>query len=137
MYRAVGYLSTHLADIPFDHVSGTIPHLAGRVLDLDEVPIPGVYVTGWIKRGPIGLIGHTKGDALETITSLLEDAASLPRASSSSGDIVEFLGQRGVPFVTNEGWGRLDLHEMALGAVEGRERVKVVSREEMTAISNG
>ncbi|GGU20894.1 pyridine nucleotide-disulfide oxidoreductase [Lentzea flava] len=138
VYRAVGYLSTHLTDIPFDHVSGTIPHLAGRVLDLDEVPIPGVYVTGWIKRGPIGLIGHTKGDALETITSLLEDASSLPRATSAAPDaIVQFLEQRGVPFVTNEGWRKLDLHEIALGAAEGRERVKVVSREEMTAISNG
>ncbi len=138
VYRAVGYLSTHLVDIPFDHVSGTIPHLAGRVLDLDEVPIPGVYTTGWIKRGPIGLIGHTKGDALETITSLLEDAASLPLATASSPDaIVQFLEQRGVPFVTNEGWGKLDLHEIALGATQGRERVKVVSREEMTSISNG
>ena len=116
VYRAVGYLSTHLADIPFDHVSGTIPHHAGRVLDLDEVPMPGVYTTGWIKRGPIGLIGHTKGDALETITSLLEDADSLPRATAPSPEaIVEFLEQRGVPFVTNDGWRRLDAHEIALG----------------------
>ncbi|MEV6716517.1 FAD-dependent oxidoreductase [Lentzea sp. NPDC051208] len=138
VYRAVGYLSTHLPDIPFDHVSGTIPHQAGRVLDLDEVPMPGVYTTGWIKRGPIGLIGHTKGDALETITSLLEDAAELPRATSPSpAAVVEFLEQRGVPFVTNEGWGRLDAHEIALGAAHGRDRVKVVSREEMTTISNG
>ncbi|MCR3747091.1 FAD-dependent oxidoreductase [Lentzea californiensis] len=138
VYRAVGYLSTHLADLPFDHVSGTIPHHAGRVLDLDEVPMPGVYTTGWIKRGPIGLIGHTKGDALETVTSLLEDAAALPQATSPSPEaVVEFLEQRGVPFVTNEGWGRLDAHEIALGAAHGRERVKVVSREEMTAISNG
>jgi ferredoxin--NADP+ reductase len=138
VYRAVGYLSTHLADLPFDHVSGTVPHLAGRVLDLDEVPMPGVYVTGWIKRGPIGLIGHTKGDALETITSLLEDAAALPRAVSPSPDaVVQFLEQRAVPFVTNEGWTRLDAHEIALGAEHGRERVKVVSREEMTAISRG
>ncbi|MFD9702812.1 FAD-dependent oxidoreductase [Lentzea sp. NPDC059081] len=138
VYRAVGYLSTHLPGIPFDHVSGTIPHLAGRVLDLDEVPMPGVYTTGWVKRGPIGLIGHTKGDALETVTSLLEDAESLPRCASPSPEaVVEFLTQRGVPFVTNEGWRRLDLHEVALGAVQGRDRVKVVAREEMTAVANG
>ncbi|MFD4671979.1 FAD-dependent oxidoreductase [Lentzea sp. NPDC058450] len=138
VYRAVGYLSSHLVDIPFDHVSGTIPHEAGRVLDLDEVPMPGVYTTGWIKRGPIGLIGHTKGDALETITSLLADADTLPRAvSPSTGAVVEFLAARGVPFVTNDGWGRLDAHEIALGAAHGRERIKVVSREEMTSVSNG
>ncbi|WP_237048194.1 FAD-dependent oxidoreductase [Lentzea guizhouensis] len=138
VYRAVGYLSTHLADIPFDHVSGTVPHLAGRVLDLDEVPMPGVYVTGWIKRGPIGLIGHTKGDALETVTSLLDDAAVLPQATSPSPDaVVQFLEQRAIPFVTNEGWQKLDAHEIALGAAQGRDRVKVVPREEMTSISNG
>ncbi|GLZ32665.1 pyridine nucleotide-disulfide oxidoreductase [Lentzea sp. NBRC 105346] len=134
VYRAVGYLSTHLADIPFDHQSGTVPHAAGRVLDLDEVPMPGVYVTGWIKRGPIGLIGHTKGDALETITSLLED--ELPPAPFRSPEaIVQFLEQRAIPFTTNEGWLKLDAHEVALGAAEGRERIKVVDRDEMTRVS--
>ncbi|GGP38180.1 FAD-dependent oxidoreductase [Saccharothrix coeruleofusca] len=136
VYRAVGYLSTQLADLPFDHATGTVPHAAGRVLDLDEQALPGVYVTGWIKRGPIGLIGHTKGDALETITSLLADADALPEAAHPEADaIVRFLEQRAVPFTTVEGWRKLDAHEIALGAERGRERIKVVDRESMTAIS--
>ncbi|XVV03875.1 FAD-dependent oxidoreductase [Actinosynnema sp. CA-248983] len=135
VYRAVGYLSSHLPDVPFDHQSGTVPHQAGRVLDLDDQAIPGVYVTGWIKRGPIGLIGHTKGDALETVTSLLADAPLLPEPPVADPDaVVRFLEQRAVPFTTNEGWLKLDAHEIALGQPQSRARVKVVDRAEMTAV---
>ncbi|MGW4521366.1 FAD-dependent oxidoreductase [Amycolatopsis sp. NPDC004378] len=138
VYRAVGYLSSHLAEIPFDHVNGVVPNEAGRVLDLDENQLPGVYVTGWIKRGPIGLIGHTKGDAAETIASLLADAETLSAPKYDSPDaILDFLAARGIPFTTWEGWGKLDAHEKALGLAAGRERIKVVERDEMTRVSRG
>jgi ferredoxin--NADP+ reductase len=136
VYRAVGYLSSALAELPFDHASGTVPHEAGRVLDLDEEHIPGVYVTGWIKRGPVGLIGHTKGDAAETIANLLEDAPELANPGQPEPDAVTaFLTERGIPFTTWEGWGQLDTHERSLGEPEGRERVKVVERDEMVRVS--
>ncbi|MFI9449241.1 FAD-dependent oxidoreductase [Amycolatopsis sp. NPDC052450] len=136
VYRAVGYLSSHLPEIPFDHTTGTVPNQAGRVLDIDEDQVPGVYVTGWIKRGPVGLIGHTKGDAAETIASLLADADALAAPAVDDPDaILGFLTERGVPFTTWEGWGKLDAHEKALGVPHGRERVKVVERDEMTRIS--
>ena len=138
VYRAVGYLSSHLPEIPFDHTTGTVPNQAGRVLDIDEEQVPGVYVTGWIKRGPVGLIGHTKGDAAETIASLLADADDLTAPAVEDPDaILGFLTERGVPFTTWEGWGKLDAHEKSLGVPHGRERVKVVERDEMTRISRG
>ncbi|HET6709301.1 FAD-dependent oxidoreductase [Amycolatopsis sp.] len=138
VYRAVGYLSSHLPELPFDHVAGVVPNQAGRVLDLDENQLPGVYVTGWIKRGPVGLIGHTKGDAAETIASLLADADTLQAPKFTAPDaILDFLEARGIPFTNWDGWGRLDAHEKALGSAAGRERVKVVEREEMTRISRG
>ncbi|MFE6189617.1 FAD-dependent oxidoreductase [Streptomyces sp. NPDC056465] len=133
VYRAVGYYSEELPKLPFDVVSGTVPHAAGRVLTGDE-PMPSVYVTGWIKRGPIGLIGHTKGDANETVACLLEDHAAgrLPTPAQPGADaIVDFLEQRGVRYTTKEGWHRLDAHEQALGAEQGRERIKVVERAAM------
>ncbi len=137
VYRAVGYLSSHLPEVPFDHTTGTVPNQAGRVLDIDEDQVPGVYVTGWIKRGPVGLIGHTKGDAAETIASLLADADNLAAADNGADPdaILGFLSDRGVPFTTWEGWGKLDAHEKALGVPHGRERVKVVERDEMTRVS--
>lgn len=132
VYRAVGYMSSHLADLPFDHGAGVVPHDKGRVLDMDGVMMEGTYVTGWIKRGPIGLIGHTKSDAAETVTSLLADLPGIPPAEVSDPDaILAHLAGRGVDYTTWAEWERLDAHEIALGAEQGRERVKVVPREDM------
>lgn len=133
VYRAVGYYSDELPKLPFDVVSGTVPNAAGRVLDGEE-PMTSVYVTGWIKRGPVGLIGHTKGDANETVACLLEDHAAgrLPAPPVPDPDaVVDLLEQRGIRYTTREGWHRLDAHERTLGLPEGRERIKVVDREAM------
>ncbi|MEB3367651.1 FAD-dependent oxidoreductase [Saccharopolyspora mangrovi] len=136
VYRAVGYLSSPVADLPFDAKKGTVPNDGGRVLDLDGDHIPGVYTTGWIKRGPVGLIGHTKGDALETINNLLEDLDKLPEAEEpDSHSIIEVLEERGIEYTTWDGWTRLDDHEKSLGEPHGRERIKVVARDEMVKIS--
>ena len=132
VYRAVGYLSTHLADLPFDHHAGVVPHDAGRVLEMDGVQLDATYVTGWIKRGPIGLIGHTKSDAAETVTSVLADLPGIRPPEISDPDAVfEHLSESGVDFTTWEEWERLDAHEVALGEAGGRERVKVVPRDAM------
>ena len=132
VYRAVGYLSTHLDGLPFDHDAGVIPHDAGRVLDIDGGLIEGTYVTGWIKRGPVGLIGHTKSDAAETINSLLSDRPGLRAPAVHDADaILTHLSDRGVDYTTWAEWEHLDAHEVALGAEQGRERVKVVAREDM------
>ncbi|BAJ26998.1 MULTISPECIES: FAD-dependent oxidoreductase [Kitasatospora] len=130
VYRAVGYRSDELPKLPFDPLSSTVPHQAGRVQE-NGVHLPSVYVTGWVKRGPVGLIGHTKGDANETVACLVADhAAGLlrPAAEPAEDAVVDFLRARGVDFTTWEGWHHLDAHEKALGAAEGRERVKVVDR---------
>ncbi len=132
VYRAVGYLSSHLSDLPFDHFEGVVPNAAGRVLECDGVEMYGTYVTGWIKRGPIGLIGHTKSDAAETISSLLTDLPVLhPPEVTDPDAILDHLSSTGVDYTTWDDWERLDAHEISLGEVQGRERVKVVAREDM------
>ena len=137
VYRAVGYRSTPLEGLPFDHGSGTIPHEAGRVLE-GGAPKEAAYVTGWIKRGPVGLIGHTKSDASETIACLLEDLDSLPAPSGGDPDaLLRHLLDSGVEITLWDHWERLDAHEIALGESAGRERVKVVERDEMVAVSRG
>jgi len=146
VYRAIGYFGSELPEVGFDARRGVIPNDGGRVLDGAGTPVPGIYATGWIKRGPVGLIGHTKGDALETIGNLLEDRLDLPAAEHPEEDaILELLAERGIEYTTWEGWLKLDAHERALGAAASpvqtangpveRERVKVVSREEMVQIS--
>ncbi len=141
VYRAVGYFGSALEEIEFDNRRGVIPNEAGRVLDVHDEPVPGIYATGWIKRGPTGLIGHTKGDALETIGCLLEDRLDLPAADEpEESAIIDLLEKRGVEYTTWEGWLKLDAHELTLGTRYDnngvvRERIKVVPREEMVTIS--
>lgn len=136
VYRAVGYFGSPLDGIPFDERHGVIPNHEGQVLGDDNQKVPGVYATGWIKRGPVGLIGHTKSDAMETIQHLVTDQASWWAPSDpDEQSVVDLLDGRGVLYTNLDGWHRLDAHEQALGAPKGRERVKVVPRDEMIRIS--
>ena len=155
VYRAVGYYSSPIPGLPFDERAGVVPNVEGRVIEGDTTKdesapvIPGVYATGWIKRGPVGLIGSTKSDAQQTISHLVEDASEgrLHANTSEVGHeaMVALLESRGVEFTTWEGWELLDAYEQALGEAYGelpggrgtRERVKVVSRRTMTDISRG
>ena len=136
VYRAVGYRSEAITAVPFDHGTAVIPNDGGHVVDPAGEVVPGVYVTGWIKRGPVGLIGNTKSDAKETTDMLIADALAgrlTPRTAAK--DITEYLEAQGIPYTTWDGWHKLDAHERSLGSAEGRERKKVVEWDEMVAHS--
>ena len=142
VYRAIGYFGSAVPDIQFDEERGTIRNAEGRVLGADGKPVQGLYTSGWIKRGPVGLIGHTKGDALETIGHIIEDAEHLYTAEQPDEQaILDLLDQRGVEYSDWNGWQELDNYEMSLGELETqsgpveRERVKVVDRDEQIRIS--
>jgi ferredoxin--NADP+ reductase len=131
VYRAVGYFGSPIVDAPFDTARGVIPNVEGRVS-------PGLYATGWIKRGPVGLIGHTKSDAMETIAHLVADAENgVLSAPTVEGDVLDLLAERDVAYTTWDGWLALDAHERGLGAAHehARERVKVVPRDEQVELS--
>ncbi|HLR45433.1 MAG TPA: FAD-dependent oxidoreductase [Brevibacterium sp.] len=141
LYRAVGYFGSPLKDIPFDADRGVITNVEGRVhagtsqaTAADTPVVDGLYATGWIKRGPVGLIGHTKGDALQTITHLIEDrdAGRLPEPEDPSEDaVMALLDARGVDYSDWDGFHRLEVAERALGEPQGRERVKIPTRDGM------
>lgn len=143
LYRAVGYFGSPLPGIPFDKKFGVIPNHEGQVLMRDKETgqsrqMYGVYATGWIKRGPVGLIGHTKSDAMETIKHLINDLGNWWRPESPSEEsVIELLESRGIQWTDLDGWHRLDEHELALGSAEERTRIKVVPRDEMVGISRG
>ncbi|MFM2277704.1 MAG: hypothetical protein RIT12_1100 [Actinomycetota bacterium] len=131
VYRAIGYFGSELDSIPFDHKAGVITNAAGRVLDENGEHIPGIYATGWIKRGPIGLIGHTKSDAMETIACVIEDKNTWWQpAHADEDDVVALLKSKGVQFLGWPEWLKIDATEKALGAAQDRERVKLVERED-------
>jgi ferredoxin--NADP+ reductase len=141
VYHAVGYRGTPIEGLPFDTARGVVRNVGGRVVGDDGIPVPGFYATGWIKRGPSGLIGHSKKDAQETVERVLEDAGALveggpaPPGAPDPEGILRTLAERGIEVIQWKDWEVLDAYERALGAAQGRERVKVVSREEMTDIA--
>ncbi|WP_213815569.1 FAD-dependent oxidoreductase [Glaciihabitans sp. dw_435] len=137
IYRAVGYFGSELDGIPFDEKRGVIPNREGQVIDDVDQQLHGIYATGWIKRGPVGLIGHTKSDAMETIKHVVNDQPSWwTPVSPDEESVVELLKSRGVEFTNLDGWHNLDAHEMSLGEPQGRIRIKVVPRDEMVRVSN-
>ena len=138
VYRAVGYFGSPVDEMPFDAKYGVIKNDEGRVLDANGIQIPGTYCTGWIKRGPVGLIGHTKADAIETISHVIADRAKWWEPSAPGEDaVVETLRSRGVEFIAWENWLNIDSTEKNLGEALGRERLKLHNRAEMLEISKG
>ncbi|MFF8816873.1 FAD-dependent oxidoreductase [Leucobacter sp. NPDC015123] len=129
VYRTIGYRSTPVPGVPFDDATGTIPDDAGRILGTDGVPIPRLYATGWIRRGPVGLIGSTKSDAAEAIDSLIADLSQRPRTTPVGA--ADALVARLTDAVGWDGWLRIDEAEKRLGAERGRERTKIVNRDEL------
>ncbi|HEY4413113.1 MAG TPA: NADP oxidoreductase, partial [Gaiellaceae bacterium] len=126
VFRSVGYRGVALPGVPFDEGSGTIPNEGGRVA-------PGLYVAGWIKRGPSGVIGTNKKDATETVELLLADFADGPRKGATAADIDALLDERNVRRVLYAGWQSIDEHERGAGEKQGRPRVKLCTWDELLA----
>jgi ferredoxin--NADP+ reductase len=133
--RSVGYRGTALDEVPFDSGRNVIPHTDGRV-ERDGVTVPGEYVAGWIKRGPTGIIGTNKKDAVQTVASLLADAVAgtLPAPATPTAEAVDaLLAERGVEVVTTAGWRSIDAAERALGATRGRDRTTIHDTADLLA----
>jgi len=130
---AVGYRGVALPGLLFDEVAAVIPGEAGRIRREradGRVVATGEYVTGWITRGPQGVIGTNKSGARETARSVLADAAELLRRPDPGG-LAGWLSVCGIPAVTVGGWDRIDAAEVALGRREGRARATLADRAAM------
>jgi ferredoxin/flavodoxin---NADP+ reductase len=137
VFRAVGYRGQPLPGLPFDDRNGIIPHRDGRVIDpRTDAPLPRVYVAGWIKRGPYGVIGTNRSDAVATVHAMLADAAgdSGPAALALPADAVPaLLAQKQIQAVSFEAWSRIDHLEVACGQQRGKPREKFTTRAELLA----
>ena len=133
--RSIGYKGMGIEGVPYDERRGVIPNEGGRVTDSGGGDhLRGHYATGWIKRGPSGVIGTNKKDSQETVTSLLEDmeAGRLPERDDTDPAAIEsLLRERRPELVTFEGWRAIDAAEQERGRSQGRPRVKFCRVEEM------
>jgi ferredoxin--NADP+ reductase len=135
VFRSIGYRGVPLPDVPFDEYRGTIPNESGRIVDPhDQRRIRGEYVTGWIKRGPTGVIGTNKRDGQETADMLIEDLHEgrlLEPGDPSPQGVEALLAERGVDFVGYAGWEAIDAAEKSAGEPHGRPRVKLCTFDEL------
>ena len=136
IFRSVGYRGVPLPDVPFYDRWGTIPNDQGRVLTKHEgrERLRGNYVVGWIKRGPSGIIGTNKPDAIETAERFLEDLQAgdtLQPRNTRAESIIELARMRKPNFISFAEWKILDAIELQRGAESGRSRVKFTTVEEM------
>lgn len=136
--RSIGYRGTPIDGIPFDAARGLVRNVDGRVVDEDGALVPRTYVTGWVKRGPSGVIGTNKKDSAQTTAAIVADAQAGVLAGPPIPDADEaaaWLLTCAPGAVGWDGWTRLDAHEVAAGSGAGRPRVKVVHLETMGRIA--
>lgn len=132
--RSIGYTGLPLPDLPFDEQAGVIPNADGRILDASGAVIPGAYVVGWIRRGPLGVIGTNKADASHVAKRIIADVPSLEPvddARRSHGAVDALLARRGVRVTSYADWLHLDLVELSEGRASGKLREKLTSVEQM------
>jgi ferredoxin--NADP+ reductase len=124
--------------LPFDEKRGVIPNVEGRVVEHagSVTPVHGVYVAGWIKRGPQGVIGTNKSCAAGTVDQILADtvAGRIHPASGAPQSLDEILADRDVMVTSWSDWILLDQAEQERGAAAGRPREKVTAVREMLEI---
>ncbi|MFU0556398.1 FAD-dependent oxidoreductase [Gardnerella vaginalis] len=150
VYHAIGYKPAKVSGVAYDENKALLANKDGRIVtDPDgDIVRPRLYATGWAKRGPVGLIGSTKSDALQIVANMLEDLAksSLEECESAlpgrlaidrePKSIENLLASRGVDVVDFDGWKRVDDFEVESGMAENRARKKVVSKQMLIDIAN-
>ncbi|HWV43738.1 FAD-dependent oxidoreductase [Pseudorhodoplanes sp.] len=137
VFRSIGYAGLPMPGLPFDGRAKIVPNVAGRVRDADGAVVPRLYVTGWIKRGPTGIIGTNRVDSIETVASLLAD--DLPRQEGAGGRerASALLRERGVRATSFAHWQAIDRVELERGQAKGKVRDKVIDRDEFLSIASG
>jgi ferredoxin--NADP+ reductase len=113
---AIGYEAASLEGIPYEK---------GKVVNVDGRVNENIYVVGWAKRGPSGVIGTNKSDAADVMKLLVEDL----KAPKSAGDISEIIAHNKI--VTQMHWQAINEAEIAAGEPVGKPRRKAVTREEL------
>jgi ferredoxin--NADP+ reductase len=138
VFRSIGYTGQPIGDIPFDERRGLISNDGGRVTDAQGAHQVGEYVSGWIKRGPSGVIGTNKKDSQDTVAKILEDAAADRLNQPVSDDIEGMVAAHCEHAVTWEGWQAINAIETAAGeaSTPGRPRVKLTDWADLREAAN-
>jgi ferredoxin/flavodoxin---NADP+ reductase len=133
LVRCVGYRGHPIEGIPFDVASGRIPNVEGRVVDGEGKPVFGLYATGWIKRGPNGVIGTNLSDSTETTKHMLTDLA-LRKTVHPTPDAAFIQSLTASPVFGWADWCAINELEISAGRHLGKPREKLTSIDEMIRV---
>lgn len=132
VFRSIGYFGQPVPGVPFDEKAGIIPNVDGRVKARDGATVRRVYAVGWIRRGPLGVIGTNKADGVAVAERIAEDVATLVSEERPSPDALpRALAERGVKVATYADWLALDRLEVEAGKEKGKVREKITRIEDM------
>ena len=133
LFRSIGYRGVPMAGVPFDERRGVFANTDGRITENGKA-VPGLYVAGWIKRGPTGIIGTNRACAVGTVGSLMADLPALAGGAKKGGEgLAELLKGRSVRVVTYADWCKIDAAEIGRGEPKGKPREKFTRVAEMLA----
>jgi ferredoxin--NADP+ reductase len=113
---AIGYQAQSIEGVPYEN---------GKVVNTDGHVQGNMYVVGWAKRGPSGVIGTNKSDAAGVMELLVADL----KAPKNAGDISELLTHQII--VSQQDWQKINEAEVAAGEAKGKPRVKSIERTEL------
>ncbi len=135
LFRSIGYKGVAIPGVPFDPRQGVFPTAEGRIVDPSGAVVPGLYASGWIKRGPTGIIGTNRADSVATVNSLLADLPLLDHGPKPGAEGLEAL--RRVRVVGYDDWLVIDRAEVARGTPKGKPREKFTRTAEMLSLLDG
>ncbi|XP_051143679.1 NADPH:adrenodoxin oxidoreductase, mitochondrial [Andrographis paniculata] len=140
--KSIGYKSIGVDGLPFDNRKGIVPNEGGRVLadpENDTTYEPGLYVCGWLKRGPTGIIGTNIYCAEETLACISDDIVKgvLTSKQQKPGrqGLMELLDSRNNKVVPFDSWEKIDLEERRRGDLKNKPREKLVTWEELLNVA--
>lgn len=129
--ESVGYRGEPIHGVPFDQNTGTIPNTLGKVFD-------DVYVCGWLKRGPSGIIGTNLVDAEQTVDTMVRHVShwgSLDETKTGRQGLLALLQERNTPYISFKEWQKIDAEEITRGTAVGKVREKMTSVDDMLAVA--
>ncbi|MBA3588241.1 FAD-dependent oxidoreductase [Methylibium sp.] len=131
LFRSVGYRGCAVPGLPFDTRTGTLSHRDGRVMAAPGTAMKGWYATGWIKRGPTGVIGSNRLDSVETVASLLKDLPALDTPKPGRTALLALLNAMGHRVVTFDNWLAIERAEQERGHALNKVAEKFVRVPDM------
>ena len=131
VFRSIGYRGIPIPGLPFDEDRGVLPNKVGRIHEGDR-PLLGLYITGWLKRGPSGIIGTNRACSTETVENLLADVSSLHTGPKAGAEGLQpLLAKRGARAVNLSDWLDIDSAEVERGMKQGKPREKFTRVDDM------